>query len=86
MFLVWSAMFMKKSLEKILAEVFGVKEEEISDATSPDNLSNWDSFNGLRLFEALIKEYGIKLSIEDLGEIKNVGDIKTILRKHKINV
>ncbi len=73
---------MHKSLEEILAGVFGVKPEKITDQTSPDNLSSWDSFNGLKLWETLEREYGLKIVIEEMAKVKNVGDIKNLLKKH----
>lgn len=76
---------MKKNLEELLGEVFGVSSKEINDATSPDNLSSWDSFNGLKLVESLEKTYKIKLKLEDMAKIKNVGDIKKLLKSYGAN-
>jgi acyl carrier protein len=73
---------MRQPLEKILAEVFGVNPSDITDSTSPDTLSSWDSFNGLKLVEALEKNYKIKLNIEDMAKVKNVADIKNLLKKY----
>ena len=74
---------MKNSLEELLGEVFGVSPKEISDASSPDNLPSWDSFNGLKLIESLEKNYKVKLKLEDMARVKNVGDIKALLRKYQ---
>lgn len=74
---------MKQSLEKILAKVFGVDSEEINDQTSPDNLTSWDSFNGLTLINELEKNYKIKLNIEEMAKVKNVADIRKLLQKHE---
>ncbi len=73
---------MKKPLEEILAKTFGVKPDKINDQTSPENLSSWDSFNGLKLIEELERYYGLKIDLGEMSQVKNVGDIKKILKKH----
>lgn len=75
---------MRKRLEELLAQIFAVDVKEINDQTSPDNLSSWDSFNGLKLVEELEKNYKIKLDIEEVAKVKNVGDIRKMLALHCI--
>ena len=75
---------MKPSLEQILARVFGVKPKDITDSTSPDTLSSWDSFNAVKLVDALERGYHIKLKIEDMAKIKNVRDIRKLLKTYGV--
>lgn len=71
-------------LTKILAKVLGVSEKSINDASSPDNVESWDSFNGLMLVSELENEFKISFTIDEVVSIKNVGEIKKALIKHGI--
>ena len=78
---------MNKKLETLLAQVFAVDVKQINDQTSPDNLSSWDSFNGLKLVQELEKNFNVSFDLEEMAAVKNVGDIKKLLkRKFKIDV
>ena len=71
-------------LEKILSKVLEVKENEIKDDSSPDNIENWDSFNGLMIAAELEKASGVTFTMEDVLSVKNVGDIKKALDKYHV--
>ncbi len=70
------------TLEQILGKVFNVDPSAINDATSPENTPSWDSFNGLALIQELEKQYKTRFDINDMAEVKNVGDLKKILQKY----
>ena len=70
--------------EKILARAFDVGEGAITDEASPETIPSWDSFRTLVMFQELEKESGTSFDIEDLKNIRNVGDIKKLLDKYKI--
>ena len=71
-----------KKVETIVARVLGVKEETISDETSPANTEEWDSFNGLLLATELEKEFDVRFSIDEVVSVKKLADIKAALRRH----
>ena len=75
-----------KKLEEIIAEVMGVSVDEINNNTSPDNLEEWDSFNGLMLVSELEGVYGLKFTTEEVTSVKSVRDIKSVLKRHGIEV
>jgi len=72
------------NLKNLLARILDVDPGVINDGSSPENLENWDSFNGLLIASELEKESGVKFSIEDVIHVKNVGDIKKILDRYNI--
>lgn len=74
-----------KTVEQIVAKVLGLKPEQINDESGPDNLENWDSFNGLILVTELEKNFKVNFSLEEIVEVKKVRDIKKILKQHGIN-
>jgi len=65
-----------------LAGVLGVAASELTDASSPETIAAWDSLNHLNLVMALESEFGISLSPEDALEMRNVGLMRVILKKH----
>ncbi|MEK7564676.1 MAG: acyl carrier protein [Patescibacteria group bacterium] len=73
-------------LLNILSRVLDIKIEDINDNIGPDNTEGWDSFNGLLLATELEKEFKVKFTMEDIVSIKNVGDIKTILKKRGLKI
>ena len=72
------------NLRILLAEILDILPESITEKTSPDNTPSWDSFNGLLIASELEKDAGVKLSIEDVLSVKNVGDIKKILDRYNV--
>ncbi len=75
----------KPKIEEVIAKVLSIDPKIVNDQTGPDNVPSWDSFNGLALITALEKQFGLKADIEEMAAIKNVGDIKDLLRKyHKL--
>lgn len=75
-----------KRLKAILSKVLDIDENSITDQTSPDNVETWDSFNALMLISELEKEFNVKFTMEEATSVKNVGDIKKSLEKHKVKL
>lgn len=76
---------MNKRLEKIIREVFNIKDETIEWWWTSDNVSNWDSMGHLNLIMAIEKEFDIKFEIEEMFQIRSLGDLDGIL-KNKVVV
>lgn len=68
----------------ILSRVLGVRESEISDTMSPSTVPTWDSYNALMLVSELEGGFHVKFSMEEIVTVKNVGDVKALLRKHGV--
>ena len=62
----------------------GVSQLEVNDQSGPENIERWDSFNGYVLLDDIETEFGVRFSIDEALDIKNVGDIKRILEKHGV--
>ena len=75
-----------KNLKKILSKVLGVNEVDINDDSSPDNIESWDSFNGLMLVSELENEFKISFTVDEVVNVKKVGDIKKALIKHGVKL
>ena len=70
-----------KKLGSIIAKVLEIDEKSITDNTEIANVEAWDSFNGLMLFSEVEDEFGIKFTIDEIGSVKRVRDIKNMLKK-----
>lgn len=73
-----------KRLKSVLSNVLEIKEDTISDETSPDNVGTWDSLKGLMLVTELEEMFNIKLSMEEVSSVKCVKDIKEALVRHGV--
>ncbi len=75
-----------KKVEEVVAEVLHIDPSAITDATGPNDIENWDSFNGLVLVTELEKAFNISFSLEEVVAVKNIADIKKILKKHHVSI
>lgn len=76
----------QKKLSDILVRVLGVREEEITDAMSPQTVSSWDSYNALMLVSELETAFNVHFTMDEVVAVRNVGDIRSALRKHGISL
>ncbi|MBI2136176.1 acyl carrier protein [Candidatus Woesearchaeota archaeon] len=70
-----------ETLREIVARVLGIEKQKLNDASSPENMSSWDSFNALMLVSELEKNFSIKFTMDQVMSVKNYKDIKDILKK-----
>ena len=75
---------MSEKLYGIIARVMDVSITEINDNSSPETISNWDSFNSYILLDELETEFKTEFTIDEVTETKNVSDIKIHLKNHGI--
>lgn len=73
-------------LGEIFAKVLSISSSEVSDVTSPENTPSWDSFNALMLVSEIEKEFSIQFGAADVADIRNVSDLKAVMRKRGIDI
>lgn len=73
-----------KTVEEILGKVLNVDPKSLNDMSCPENVKEWDSFNGLLIMTEIEKNFNVEFSVEEVVSVKNIGDIKKILEKHKV--
>ena len=71
-------------LYNIISKVMSVPVSQINDQSSPETIERWDSFNGLVLVDELEAEFKIKFTLDEVLDVRNVGDIKKHLRNHGV--
>ena len=73
-----------ETLKELVARVLGISKDEINDESSPDNISSWDSFNGLMMASELEKNFKVKFTMAEVTSVKKFKDIKEALKRHGI--
>jgi acyl carrier protein len=56
------------------SDLFGVPADQVSAASSPQTVENWDSIQHLNLVLAVEEKFGLQLSPEEIEQMKTVGD------------
>jgi acyl carrier protein len=71
--------------ESIIARVFGVPRQSVTDTTSNTTLDAWDSLNHVTLVLELESAYAISFSAEETLVMTDVAAIKRTLRTHGVS-
>lgn len=74
----------QSDIRQVMADVFGISPEEITDDASIDSIDAWDSHRHLNLVLALEERFGISLTEQETVEILNFELIRTVLREHGV--
>jgi acyl carrier protein len=77
---------MNKRLVAALAEVFGLKEAEISPALTQDDVGSWDSLRQMDLVLSLEREFGVTLEMADIVRMVSVAGIEEVLRAKGVDL
>jgi acyl carrier protein len=75
-----------KRVKQILSKVLGIDENQITDATSPETVETWDSFNALMLVSELEKEFKVRFTMDEVAAVKNVKDIREAVKRHGVKL
>ncbi len=67
-------------LTEVFREVFDDDELEIVDATTADDIEDWDSLQHINLLFAVEPEFGVEFSGVEGGKLADVGARKALLR------
>lgn len=70
---------MNKRLVSVLADVFGLRDDQIAVDLTKENLGNWDSLKQMDLVVSLEREFSIALEIADIVKMTSVRDIMAVL-------
>jgi len=73
----------RPEIAEIFADIFEY-EDDLSLKTSPENVPKWDSLKHIALVTTLEDSFDISLSMDEMHEIQNVGDIHAILERHGV--
>ena len=78
-----------KNLEKLfnlISRILEIDTSIINSKTSPDNTETWDSYNGLMMVSELELIFNVHFTIDEIVDVRNVGDIIKALKKHGVDL
>ena len=70
-----------QSLYQLIADVLGLPVEDITDESSPDTLSEWDSITHLNLVMAVEEAFEVQMTPEDALELNSVKLLRLFLEE-----
>jgi acyl carrier protein len=70
---------MKNEIKKVMASVFLVDENEISDDISQSNFEKWESLQHLMLIVDIESEFGVSFEPEEIVEMTSLELIEKYL-------
>jgi acyl carrier protein len=73
---------MEDRLKKVMADVFDVPRDLITEETSAYTVPAWDSLKHINLIMALQKEFGIRFENEEIPTMVNYQIIVSTLRAY----
>ena len=69
-------------IKEIFTDVFAGENISLNENTNANDIEGWDSLTHITILEAVQDEYGITFGLDEIIEMKNVGDmIEAIIRK-----
>ena len=70
---------MKLSLERVMADVLRVPQNEITDALTMESLEEWDSLKHMDLIVSIEQNFGVELSFDEIVVMTSVVAIRRVL-------
>ena len=68
-------------LEEVFQDVFENPELKITRQTSAKDIEDWDSLMHINLLAAVQSEFDIRLNVDDVSGLKNVGDMLDVIER-----
>ena len=65
----------------VFRDVFDDEELVITDETTAADIEDWDSLTHITLISAIEDEFGYKFGMKEVLQLKNVGEMITLLEK-----
>jgi acyl carrier protein len=64
-----------EKLNEIFVDVLDLDEVELTDATTADDIEEWDSLSHVQLVVAIENAFGVKFTALEIMKWKNVGEL-----------
>ena len=68
-------------LNEIFCDVFDDEDIVLTDATTSDDIEDWDSLEQINLLVAIEKQFSIKFSLADVPDLENVGAMVDLVER-----
>lgn len=67
------------NLNEVFQDVFDDDEITVNDATTANDIEDWDSLEHINLVVAVEKKFNIKFNMGEVNKFKNVGEMVDII-------
>lgn len=74
-------MEIKERLQEIFRDVFDEEDLEIKEDMSAKDIDDWDSLAQINLIVAIEKEFGVKFNLDEVSQLKNIGEMLGLISK-----
>ena len=71
---------MSDPLIAIFAEGLGVDPTTLSEDTSPDNATEWDSLAAITLVQLIEEQFDVRLSAREIMKMQTIGLARSVLQ------
>ena len=75
-------MDIKKQLEEMLSDIFGMPIDDIDENTGLDNVPAWDSLSQLRIVLSIEEKFNVTLVPNEIVQLHDYKSILNIINKH----
>lgn len=73
----------KSQLQEIFRSVFFDDEIVVAENMTASDIEGWDSLNNVRMLVAVEQAFGIKFSTIEIEELKNVGELCSLIAEKR---
>lgn len=70
-----------EKLNTVFQDVFDDESIEVNDATTANDIEDWDSLEHINLVVAVEKCFNIKFNMGEVAALKNVGEMVDLIEK-----
>ena len=70
-----------EKMTELFHDLFSDDSIVLSAGITAADIEGWDSFNHLSVIVAVETQFGIKMTTREIDNLKNVGDIVTVIRE-----
>jgi acyl carrier protein len=70
-----------KRLTPIFRDVFSDDTLVVTDKLSAADVATWDSLSNINMIVGVEKAFGVKFSIKDVRNLKNVGELLELIKR-----
>lgn len=68
-----------KNLNEVFQDVFDDETITVNDATTADDIEDWDSLEHINLVVAVENKFGVHFNMGQVNKMKNVGEMVDII-------
>jgi acyl carrier protein len=76
---------MDEKLIVLMADIFRIRKEEVTDSLAMKDVATWDSLKHMELIVSIEHAFGIELSFDEIVAMQNVKEIKRILKERGLD-